>query len=361
MRMVTTLSGNSEASVTLPDAKPAFLATECHGRPGDPYLLLVHGFGQTRHAWAGCATALALEGFQAISFDLRGHGDSARAPDGQYELQQFLDDVLRMARSLEQPPVLVGASMGGLLGLALAGEVAPSPFRALVLVDITPRWESAGVERMLAFMQRAPGRIRGLQPKRPQPSRPICRIGARQAERELRTAVAPWRGWPAALALGPGIAGQRSRTKASAPASPAGGGAPRSTFPCCCCRADARDVVSRDTVDEFLRLVPHARHVQMPHATHMLAGDSNDAFIVAIVDFIRSLPERRRHEASVMHIVLILIAALIVTGACAYFRSRLWLWTLLTAIAIVAVGMTLHAPRAMEIVLLIFVVLSRCR
>lgn len=290
MRMVTTLSGNSEASVTLPDAKPAFLATECHGRPGDPYLLLVHGFGQTRHAWAGCATALALEGFQAISFDLRGHGDSARAPDGQYELQQFLDDVLRMARSLEQPPVLVGASMGGLLGLALAGEVAPSPFRALVLVDITPRWESAGVARMLDFMRAHPlgfedyiqaaAAIAAYLPHRARakPQRELERLLRRGEDGRLR-----WH-WDPALLDTIAHEGERHQHRLLAAAR-------RIDIPVLLLSGGRSDVVSRDTIDEFLRLLPHARHVQIPHATHMLAGDSNDAFIVAILDFIRSLPE----------------------------------------------------------------------
>ncbi|MER3547115.1 MAG: hypothetical protein C4338_05735, partial [Rhodanobacteraceae bacterium] len=58
-----------------------------------------------------------------------------------------------------------------------------------------------------------------------------------------------------------------------------------------------------------------------------------------------------------MHVILILLVALIITGACAYFRSRLWLWTALTALAILLVGYGLHAPRAGWIVLGIFVVL----
>jgi pimeloyl-ACP methyl ester carboxylesterase len=49
------------------------------------------------------------------------------------------------------------------------------------------------------------------------------------------------------------------------------------------------DVVSRDTVDEFLRLVPHARHVELPRATHMVAGDANDAFTREIAGFLRAL------------------------------------------------------------------------
>jgi pimeloyl-ACP methyl ester carboxylesterase len=49
------------------------------------------------------------------------------------------------------------------------------------------------------------------------------------------------------------------------------------------------DVVSRETVAEFLRLVPHARHVQVPGATHMLAGDANDAFTREIAAFVQDL------------------------------------------------------------------------
>ncbi len=49
------------------------------------------------------------------------------------------------------------------------------------------------------------------------------------------------------------------------------------------------DVVSSHTVDEFLRLVPHARHVALPDATHMVAGDANDAFTREIATFMETL------------------------------------------------------------------------
>jgi acyl-CoA dehydrogenase len=58
-----------------------------------------------------------------------------------------------------------------------------------------------------------------------------------------------------------------------------------------------------------------------------------------------------------MHVFLIILAALVVTGACAYFRSRLWLWSLLTFAVILGVGLGLHAPRATWIVLGVFVAL----
>jgi len=47
-------------------------------------VLLLHGGGQTRHAWGGTARALAEQGWYAVALDLRGHGDSGWSPDGNY-------------------------------------------------------------------------------------------------------------------------------------------------------------------------------------------------------------------------------------------------------------------------------------
>ena len=52
-------------------------------------------------------------------------------------------------------PILVGASLGGLVGLLIAA--APPPLaRALVLVDITPRVDARGAKEVTAFMDSAP-------------------------------------------------------------------------------------------------------------------------------------------------------------------------------------------------------------
>jgi len=49
------------------------------------------------------------------------------------------------------------------------------------------------------------------------------------------------------------------------------------------------DVVSDATIAEFLACVPHARHVRLAQATHMVVGDRNDAFAAAVRDFIEPL------------------------------------------------------------------------
>ncbi len=288
MRMVRTESAVSESLSVAPESGWG-LAVDSRGAATAPPLLLVHGFGQTRHAWTRSAETLAAAGFRAVTFDLRGHGDSARGTGGRYELQQFLDDLLGVARSLGAPPVLIGASMGGLLGLALAGEAQPPPFRALVLVDITPRWESAGVARMLGFMRAHPdgfadygeaiAAIAAYLPHRSRRKRqhelePLLRRGP---DGRLR-----WH-WDPALLDTIAHEGERHQPRLLAAAR-------RVEIPVLLLSGGRSDMVSRDTIDEFMQLLPHARHVEIPQATHMLAGDANEAFTGAILEFIRALP-----------------------------------------------------------------------
>lgn len=203
-------------------------------------------------------------------------------------MEQFVDDLVRLAAAQPQPPVLVGASMGGLLGLMIAGEVSPSSFRALVLVDITPRWETAGVERILTFMQAHPDgfadyveaaeQIAGYLPQRrerktEQQLRPLLR---ESADGRLR-----WH-WDPALLAGMVQESERYQPRLQAAAAAV-------ELPVLLLSGARSDVVSQATVDEFLQLVPHARHVDLPNATHMVAGDANDAFTDEVVRFVESL------------------------------------------------------------------------
>ena len=58
-------------------------------RQGDPQsraVVFLHGGGQTRRSWSRAAAAVAQRGFQAVTIDLRGHGDSGRSPEGRYDL-----------------------------------------------------------------------------------------------------------------------------------------------------------------------------------------------------------------------------------------------------------------------------------
>lgn len=99
-----------------------------------PPLLFVPGLGHEAGCWDQWRTAAATDGFAPYAMSLRGHGASAgkvrRARLGQYR-----DDVIRVARSLPERPVLIGHSMGGLVSAMAAARFE---VRALVLVAAVP-------------------------------------------------------------------------------------------------------------------------------------------------------------------------------------------------------------------------------
>ncbi|MEO7067933.1 MAG: alpha/beta fold hydrolase [Rhodanobacter sp.] len=274
------------------------LAIETRRPNGRPVLLFAHGFGQTRGAWTGAATTLADAGCRCVTFDSRGHGESDWLAGGDYRMEQFADDLLAVARAQPEPPILVGASMGGLLGLLLAGEVRPPPFRALVLVDITPRWETAGVERILAFMQAYPEGFASYAEAAEKIAAYLPQRREQKSEARLRQILRTgedgrlrWH-WDPALLVD--LVRESVRYQPRLQAATA-----KIDVPILLLSGARSDVVSHATVDEFLQRVPHAQHVELPHATHMLAGDANDAFTQEVSGFVQSLdPMAARPRAS---------------------------------------------------------------
>ena len=260
------------------------LAAERHGPENAPALVFAHGFGQTRGSWRNSARALAAKGWRCVLFDARGHGDSGHVVDGRYRLEDFVGDLAAICASESRPRMVVGASMGGLLALVAAAEHADPLFDALVLVDITPRWETDGVQRIMDFMRAFPdgfasydeaaARIADFLPQRQRRKgeaqlRPLLRRGADQRLR--------WH-WDPAMLETIAVESERHQPRLMEAAR-------RITLPLLLVSGGRSDVVSQASVDEFLQLAPHARHVQLDDATHMVAGDVNDAFTREVEEF----------------------------------------------------------------------------
>ena len=138
---------------TVPGADGLDLVIDERGDLDAHPVLLLHGGGQTRHAWAGTAEALAGAGWLAVTADMRGHGESSWSPDGDYRLVCFAADAHALVARHDRPPFLIGASLGGFTAMLLAGEVEPGCLAGVVLVDIIPEMESAGSMRVAEFMQ----------------------------------------------------------------------------------------------------------------------------------------------------------------------------------------------------------------
>lgn len=249
--------------------------------------LFAHGFGQTRHAWTRTMLALGAAGIGSAAWDLRGHGQSGRNPDGErYTVEQFIDDALAIRATVEGRPVLVGASMGGLVGLA--AQARGAAFSGLVLVDVTPKWEMAGMQRILDFMGAHPdgfddhahaaAEIAAYLPHRRGRKSPssLAHLLVLGEDGRLR-----WHWDPRLLAdLADSAKHQDELSQAARGID----------IPVLLISGGRSDLVSQDTIAHFRDLVPHVEHVHLPEATHMVAGDDNDAFTRVVIDFLSPRP-----------------------------------------------------------------------
>lgn len=254
-----------------------------------PPLLYAHGFGQTREAWRRTGLAMATRGHTGLSYDARGHGESQRNPvDLPYRVEQFADDMINAVGEMAGAPVLVGASMGGLFGLVTEARW-PGLFRALVLVDVTPRWEAAGYERILGFMTAFPNGFDSLAHAADVVAAYLPHRRERKSENDLRGLLREgddgrWRWhWDPRLIpeVAAGVEGHQDDLVEAAR---------QVRCPLLLISGGRSDLVSARTVDEFRALVPHAQHAHLPHATHMLAGDDNDTFAATVLEWLADLP-----------------------------------------------------------------------
>jgi len=261
------------------------LAGEAWGEPTDPPVLLLHGGGQTRHSWGGTARALAAAGAYAVALDHRGHGESEWAADGDYSLVAFAEDLAAVAATFDRPVAVVGASLGGSTALLAAAEIAGFVASALVLVDITPRMETAGAQRVHAFMNAYPDGfasleeaadvVEGYRPGRP---RPAVIAGLRKNLRCGADGRYRWHWDPRFITeRGPAELVDHERMLRAARQIRA---------PALLVRGRLSDVVSMETAREFLDACPGAEFADVSDAGHMVAGDRNDAFTRTVCEFL---------------------------------------------------------------------------
>lgn len=278
------------------------LAADMFGGAGAPVLLL-HGGGQTRHAWRKTAQAIAAAGRTAYAVDQRGHGDSEWIESGAYKFHDYASDVAAVARALSERhgerPVTIGASLGGIASLLAEGGAAERGeplLGALVLVDITPRVDAGGVDKVIGFMreharegfttvEEAAEAVAAYLPHRPKPK---SNEGLRKNLRRGDDGRWRWHWDPQFLESRGPDGGDRDGLEAGLTAA-----ARRLAIPTLLVRGASSELVKPEHARDFLQLVPHAEYADVSGARHMVAGDQNDSFSSAILDFLNRLPSGR--------------------------------------------------------------------
>lgn len=268
------------------------LVGERRGPADAPVVLLLHGGGQTRHAWSGTAERLARAGFCAITLDFRGHGDSDWAPTGDYSIDAMTADLQRVVAQVGGMPMLVGASMGGITAMIAVGEGLLPSASKLVLVDIAPRVERAGVQRIIKFMSANPDGFATLEEVRDaiaayNPHRPPPKDlnGLKKNLRQRADGRYFWHWDPRFL----NEAARRESGEALTDLERRLSAAKGVPIPTLLVRGAGSDVVSPDGVRELRNLIPHAQAIDIAEAGHMVAGDRNDVFADALLEFLHVL------------------------------------------------------------------------
>jgi pimeloyl-ACP methyl ester carboxylesterase len=262
------------------------IAADAWGDPTAPLVLLGHGGGQTRHAWRATGQELGAAGYHAVAFDLRGHGDSDWPSDGVYSLDAYIGGLQSLLRVLGgRKAVLNGASMSAEIFLVAAGEGAVDA-AALVLVDFAPRTQPEGYERNRTFMAAHAQGFASLEEvadaissHRGGAPRPPNLNGLAKVVRKRSDGRYHWH-WDQRM-LDWRVQEYPTRYERMAAA------ARRLTAPTLLVRGDKSDVVSEEGAQEFMQLAPHTEYVLIADAGHMIAGDRNDTFGHAAVDFMK--------------------------------------------------------------------------
>lgn len=262
------------------------LATDTWGKDNHQPVLFLHGGGQNRYSWGETAQAVASNGFQAITVDLRGHGESDYASDGDYRVECFVDDIEAFVAKLPVAPIIVGASLGGIISLILAGE-RKIPVKGIVLVDVTPRVADEGVERIVSFMRKHQDGFdsleeaaRAISTYLPHRKRIVDTSGLSKHLCKKNDGRYYWHWDPClldTLDLEDDEDGQRLFRSAKLV-----------DVPLLLLRGVLSDVVTEEIVEEFLNAVPQAKCINIKEAAHTVAGDSNTVFTNAVLSFLRN-------------------------------------------------------------------------
>jgi pimeloyl-ACP methyl ester carboxylesterase len=265
------------------------LAADVEGDGGRGVVMLAHGGGQTRHSWASTAHSLAELGWQTVSLDLRGHGDSDWDQTGDYQIDRYAEDLIDVAAALPVRPALIGASLGGIAGMMAEAVLASGTFASLTLVDIIPRTDPSGVEKIMGFMgahlehgfhslEAAAETIAAYLPHRP---RPKDLSGLGKNLRQGEDGRYRWH-WDPKFVTGVG------RERSPSHAENLEARCREIDIPVHLVRGRMSELVSLEGAQAFVASLKHGSFTDVADAGHMVAGDRNDVFLRAVLDFLES-------------------------------------------------------------------------
>jgi len=254
------------------------------GPESAPPVVLLHGVTGHARSWDALARDLSAD-FRVIALDQRGHGDSDRAPDGDYRVATMAGDLTGFVDALGlERFALVGHSMGGRVGIAYADGHA-ARIERICIVDIGPEIHAPGMERIRQMMAGAPERIESEE----QAVEFVLRANPRMVEAGLRDRVRhglkrlpdggfEWK-YDKALRDMMRQGGRRDSIDLWEPLR-------RIAAPALLVRGAESDILSADVAKRMIEALPDGRLVEIPGAGHTVPADQPEAFARAVRAFL---------------------------------------------------------------------------
>lgn len=258
------------------------LCADAFGEPAAPPVLFFHGGGQSRRAWRGSARRVAAAGYFGLTFDLRGHGDSDRADDGDYDVRAYGRDVARLIDGFRLPVTLIGASRGGQASL-IGAAARPDKVALVMLADVVPRLRDDGVDEMRGFFERSAHGFATLDEAadvlgKLGHARPANPSALARAMRQDETGRYFWQWDPRTVDprfLNPPSEGEAVEAAAALVRCPV-----------IMVRAEHSNVVTDEGVAHFQSITPQLKVIDAKGVGHMFTGDRNDAFAEMLLTYL---------------------------------------------------------------------------
>ena len=252
--------------------------------PADaPPVVLLHGITGHARVWDHLAERL-VPGRRVLALDQRGHGDSDPAPDDDYRVGTMADDVAAFVGSLRIDRLaLLGHSMGGRIAIKYAADHA-ARLERLVIVDIGPDINLAGLERVRDMMAQSPERIESedwaveyIRRANPLQDLDMLRERVRHGLKRLPDGELTWK-----YAKGLRDMMREGRRDAVDLWEPL----PRIPCPTLVVRGAESDILSAEVAKKMTERLPDGRVVEIAGAGHTVPADRPEEFVRQIRAFL---------------------------------------------------------------------------
>ena len=253
------------------------------GNPQAPVMVLLHGFRDDAHSFDSFARDIRSR-YHVLALDQRGHGDSAWVPDG-YSHASFAQEFEAFVSRLGLNDfILVGHSMGGMIGIGFAAA-HPDVVRRLIIIDVGPELNAQTIAHIRRHDLQGGGEFATaeeafayVRERDPLPRDDVVRYRVEHALKRLPSGMLTWKSDPAMA----GVMRSRRRVSPDVIWERLAG----IECPSLLVRGGMSALMSRELARRIVDALPRGRLAEVPMAGHRVAEDNAKGLVDAVTRFL---------------------------------------------------------------------------